>query len=116
MLNWKTIYDCGGERAALPDYVFEFQRVTTAIQGPFQGPDEEYWQARAVHRSGAVIHLRSFRTPDAARKHLEEIAENFALTEEQRQCPSKISTAQSVQADIEVRRMAEIKELLARER
>ena len=66
-----------------------------------------------VHRPGAVAHITNFWTPGEARSNLSLIARSIQRRLHAAPQPKPLSVAASIQADIEPRRMRELKELFA---
>ena len=109
---WRT-NSHAGERATIGPFTLQYQHVPEGAPYPFDPSPDGRWQARVVHRSGAVVHIRNFWTPQEARSHLCIIARSIQKRLDSAPQPKPISVAASIQADIEPRRMRELRELPA---
>ena len=103
----------GGERASVGPFTLECQHVPEGSPFPFDPCPDGRWQARVVHRSGAVVRLKTLWTPQEAGSHLRSIAGIIQKRLDSAPQTQPISVAASIQADIEPRRMRELRELFA---
>ena len=105
-----------GERTRLGPFTLEYQHVPQDSGHPFDPHPDGQWQARVVHRSGAVARLKTFWSPEAAKQYLGSMAQTIQQRMDTHPQPGPLSIAATIQADIEPRRMRELKELLAASR
>ena len=107
-------FNChGGERTTVGPFTLEYQRIPDNSPYPFDPSPDGHWQARVIHRSGAVARITNFWTPREARTNLSFIARGIQRRLDAAPQPRPLSVAASIQADIEPRRMRELKELFA---